>query len=289
MANFGQGNSANWGPLKGTDIGGVGNCGCAKGNLVGLLTIAGWSGIGESGGTVIPILQSGQAVQPGWPYTEQQIRKLLLESGIDDAKNLFNKANAFYRGGIHFHLDDQFPAGGASVPTVDWPGQSNDVPSPGGGKRSIPAVAGDLFLNYKIAPASDINEVMQTVLFELGNLVQQPAMKDLNTNVKKNSKTDYAIQRLMMELRNFVDEDKIYDQYLAKNLCQGTSRTKQKSIQEAIAAVNAGSDALKRYATNQVNLYNENQRKRIPVNAGDINVNVGGYYNDYDELLKHQN
>jgi hypothetical protein len=65
MANFSQGNSANWGPLKGTDIGGVGNCGCAKGVQIGLLTIAGWSGIGESGGTVIPILQPDDSNSQG--------------------------------------------------------------------------------------------------------------------------------------------------------------------------------------------------------------------------------
>jgi RHS repeat-associated protein len=56
MANLSQGNPANWGPLKGTDIGVVGNCGCAMGDQIGLLTIAGWSGVGESGGTVIPVL-----------------------------------------------------------------------------------------------------------------------------------------------------------------------------------------------------------------------------------------
>jgi hypothetical protein len=60
MANFSQGSPANWDPLKGTDIGGVGNCGCAKGDQVGLLSIAG-SGWCGGVGTSVPIMANQQS------------------------------------------------------------------------------------------------------------------------------------------------------------------------------------------------------------------------------------
>jgi RHS repeat-associated protein len=99
MANFSQGSAANWGPLKGTDIGGVGNCGCAKGDQIGLLSIGGWSGGG--GGTVIPILEPADNKAPdkkpaaGW--SQQGVQQLLSQStiGTKTIDTLKNKAAVY--------------------------------------------------------------------------------------------------------------------------------------------------------------------------------------------------
>jgi RHS repeat-associated protein len=67
MANFSPVNPASWGPLKGTDIGGVGpgSCGCAEGKPVGLMDTPSDSGGG------IPVL--GNPSNSTWGQTDKRL------------------------------------------------------------------------------------------------------------------------------------------------------------------------------------------------------------------------
>jgi RHS repeat-associated protein len=271
MSNFSQGSSTNWGPLKGTDIGGVGNCGCATGVQVGIPDDSGGGTpvmYEEQPGTLPPLLPDAPGKQNN-VWTPDSIRSLILST--PEGKLLVKKAESQFPDGVHIILKD-VGANAASEATAPPEGMVEP-----GSNGTLYGHLGDIWLR----PGISKSQAVQGLLFEYGNLSQRHEQADNEARGQKKTvtgkdKKDFIKMALIIELRNIVDEIDIYEKYQNQWGCD--EKLNLPTDEGMIPAVRKGGQSLETYAQKQIELYD------LAPSKSPFQNNIGQYYRNWNDF-----